>query len=128
MDVKYRFQSLEDFLISVPLTIDTEFDDGWGARFPVKGREIEATVLFADITAFTARTRELTPEQTLLFVNNFFVWISAEALRPRRGIVDKYIGDEVMIVFSEEFGSDDAFIDGRARTRRRRARSRTRNG
>ena len=73
--------------------------------FPVKGREIEATVLFADITAFTSRAGDLTPEQTLFFVNNFFAWITAEALRHRPGIVDKYIGDEMMIVFSKEFGS-----------------------
>lgn len=109
--MKYRYQSLEDFLISAPLTVDAQFDDGWGALFPVKGREIEATVLFADITAFTARTLELTPEETLFFVNNFFAWVSAEALQERSGIVDKYIGDELMIVFSEEFGSDDPFVD-----------------
>lgn len=111
MGVDYRYQSLEDFLISAPLTVDAQFDDGWGAMFPVKGREIEATVLFADITAFTARTHDLTAEQTLFFVNNFFAWVSAEALRQRPGIVDKYIGDELMIVFSKEFGSDDPFLD-----------------
>lgn len=111
MRVDSRYQSLADFLTSVPLTIDAQFDDGWGARFPVKGREIEATVLFADITAFTARTRDLNPEQTLFFVNNFFAWVSAEALRNRPGIIDKYIGDEMMIVFSKEFGSDDPYVD-----------------
>lgn len=111
MRVEYRYQSLADFLISAPLTVDAQFDDGWGAMFPVKGRAIEATVLFADITAFSARTRDLTPEETLFFVNNFFAWVSAEALRQRPGIVDKYIGDELMIVFSKEFGSEDPFID-----------------
>jgi putative transposase len=45
MPVEYSYQSLEDFVTSVPLTIDTQFDDGWGGRFPVKGRELEATVL-----------------------------------------------------------------------------------
>lgn len=111
MGVEYRYQSLEDFLTSAPLTIDAQFDDGWGAMFPVKGREIEATVLFADITGFTARTVDLTPEETLAFVNNFFAWVSAEALGQRPGIIDKYIGDEIMIVFAKEFGSEDAFVD-----------------
>ncbi len=86
-------------------------DDGWGARFPVKGREIEATVLFADITAFSRRTLGLSPAATLVYVQNFFAWITAEALRGRPGIVDKYIGDEVMVVFSGEFGSDEPFVD-----------------
>lgn len=53
----------------------------------------------------------MSPAATLVFVQNFFAWITAEALHGRPGIVDKYIGDEVMVVFSEEFGSEDAFVD-----------------
>jgi hypothetical protein len=106
-----RYRSLEDFLASVSLSVDAQFDDGWGEVFPVKGREIEATVLFADIAAFTRRTLDLTPAETLFVVNNFFAWIAAEALRDRPGVVDKYIGDELMIVFSQEFGLEDPFVD-----------------
>ena len=47
--------------------------------------QIEATVLFADVTAFSARTADLDPTETLTFVNNFFCWITAEALRGRPG-------------------------------------------
>src|SRR5437016_2604485 len=101
--VTYRYSSLEDFLIASVLSVDGQLDDGWGAAFPVRGREIDATVVFADITAFTSRTLELSPTETLILVNNFFAWISAEALRGGTGIVDKYIGDELMIVFSREF-------------------------
>jgi class 3 adenylate cyclase len=54
-------------------------DDGWGAQFAVKGRELEATILFADIADFSGRTADLTPTETLAYVNNFFAWISAEA-------------------------------------------------
>lgn len=109
--VSYPYHSLEDFLTANMLTVDGQVDDGWGASFPVKGREIEATVLFTDITGFSARTADLDPTETLAFVNHFFTWITAEALRGRPGIVDKYIGDEVMVVFSKEFGSDDPFVD-----------------
>ncbi|MDQ3913799.1 MAG: adenylate/guanylate cyclase domain-containing protein [Actinomycetota bacterium] len=109
--VQYPFHSLEDFLTSRALHVDGQLNDGWGAEFPVKGREIYATVLFADITAFSERTRDLTPAETLIFVNNFFAWISAETIRGTPGIVDKYIGDEVMVVYSEEFGSKDPFAD-----------------
>lgn len=106
-----KFNSLEDFLASTMSHVDGLLDDGWGASFPVKGREIEATVLFADITAFSARTLHLSPTATLVYVQNFFAWITEEALRGRPGIVDKYIGDEVMVVFSKEFGSEDPFAD-----------------
>lgn len=106
-----RFHSLEDFLISTSLSVDDQMDDGWGQLFPVKGREIEATILFADIAAFSRRTLQLSATETLIFANTFFAWISAEALKGRFGIVDKYIGDEIMIVFSSEFGSEDPFLE-----------------
>jgi len=109
--VTYRFNSLADFLTAKPLTVNGELDDGWGGQFPVKGREIKASVLFCDISRFSQRTLELNSTETLVFVNNFFTWITAEALRERPGIVDKYIGDEMMVVFSNEFGSEDAFLD-----------------
>lgn len=106
-----KFHSLEDYLASTMSDVDGVLDDGWGAPFPVKGREIEATVLFADISGFSTRTLAMSPAATLIYVQNFFAWITAEALQGRPGIVDKYIGDEVMVVFSTEFGSEDPFVD-----------------
>jgi class 3 adenylate cyclase len=111
MPMKQQFHSLEDFLASAMSHIDGVLDDGWGFGFPVKGREIEATVLFADISGFSTRTLAMSPAATLVYVQNFFAWVTAEALQGRPGIVDKYIGDEVMVVFSKEFGSEDPFAD-----------------
>ena len=95
METRYTYNTLEDFLISHPLDVDTEMDDGWGAKFPIKGIELEATVLFADISGFTRRTADLRSTETLRFVNNFFSWITAEAIKDRPCIVDKYIGDGI---------------------------------
>ena len=107
-----NYNSLEDFLISSYLSVDGHVNSGvFGATSPVKGREIEATILFADISGFSGRTLSLSSTETLIFANNFFSWISTQALRGSSGIVDKYIGDEIMIVFSEEFGSDNPFIE-----------------
>lgn len=104
-----HYKSLDDFLISMPHTVDATVKFGPELSYPVKGREIEATVLFSDISGYSARTLDLSPAETLAFVNQFFTWMTAMALRGTHGIVDKYIGDEMMIVFSEEFGSEDAF-------------------
>ena len=91
-EVRYPNHSLEDFLVAKMLTVDAEVDDGWNARYPVKGREIEASILFADITGFLARTVDLDPTETLTFVSHFFTWISAEALRGRpRGLAARAI-------------------------------------
>jgi class 3 adenylate cyclase len=111
MGLDQRFHSLDDFLASTTSHVDGVLDDGWGYGFPVKGREIEATVLFADISGFSTRTVDMSPAATLVYVQNFFAWITAEALHGRPGIVDKYIGDEVMVVFSTEFGSEDPILD-----------------
>jgi hypothetical protein len=46
MTVQYRYNSLEDFLATNTLSVDAQVEDGWGAFFPVKGREINATILF----------------------------------------------------------------------------------
>ena len=112
------FRSLEDYLVSRPLTIDGTGYDGGGAPFPVKGREIDATILFADIANFSGRTSDLSPGETLAFVNHFLTWIAAEALAHSDGIIDKYIGDEIMMVFSHEFGSDDPFAEAVSIARR----------
>lgn len=104
---RWRYPSLEDFLTASELTIDGRLDDGWGGDVFVKGREIEATTLFADISSFSARTADMTPTETLVYVNTFFTWITEEALRHSAGVVDKYIGDEVMVIFAKEFGSTD---------------------
>jgi Adenylate and Guanylate cyclase catalytic domain len=107
----YRYNSLEDFLTSNPLEVDGILDDGWGALFPVKGREMEAAILFIDISGFSRRTLGLTPTETLIYVQNFFAWVTAEGLRRWPGVVDKYIGDEMMVIFAREFGSSDPFKD-----------------
>jgi hypothetical protein len=70
------------------------------------------------ISGYSARTFDLSPAETLAFVNQFFTWVTAMALQSTHGIVDKYIGDEMMIVFSREFGSEDPF--GEALTAARR--------
>jgi hypothetical protein len=100
------------------LTVDGLLDDGWGAKFPVKGIEIEATILFCDVSAFSARTMNLTSTETLVFINNFFSWVTAEAIINSKCIIDKYIGDELMLIFSKEFGSKEPFIEAVQTARR----------
>ena len=109
--VKYPYQSLDDFLKSKRLDVDGIADDGFGAISPVKGRLIDAVILFVDMRSFSTRSKGLSPIETLILANNFFAWISAQGLKGRPGIVDKYVGDEVMVIFSKEFGCNDPFLD-----------------
>src|SRR5665213_451718 len=108
---KYSYKSLEDYLQSHRLDVDGSLDDGWGDPFPVKGRMIDAAILFADMGEFSSRSNELSPIETLIIAQNFFAWICAEGVKKGHGIIDKYIGDEVMVVFSKDFGSEDPLAD-----------------
>lgn len=72
-------------------------------------RPIEATVLFADITGFTAMSEKLQPSQVSELLNEYFSYIS-RACSLYGGVVDKFIGDCAMLVFGVlEEDSDHAF-------------------
>ncbi|WGL17769.1 adenylate/guanylate cyclase domain-containing protein [Microbulbifer bruguierae] len=72
-------------------------------------RPIEATVLFADITGFTAMSEKLQPSQVSALLNEYFSYIS-RACALYGGVVDKFIGDCAMLVFGVlEDDNDHAF-------------------
>lgn len=69
------------------------------ARGLALGGELrEVTVLFADLRDSTALGERLTPT-ALLDLLNAFLSRMAHAIEQERGIVDKYVGDEIMAVF-----------------------------
>ncbi|AOS98329.1 Adenylate cyclase 2 [Microbulbifer aggregans] len=72
-------------------------------------RPIEATVLFADITGFTAMSEKLQPSQVSELLNEYFSYIS-QACSMYGGVVDKFIGDCAMLAFGVlEDDTDHAF-------------------
>jgi len=62
------------------------------------GRDVTATVVFADIVGFTRLSESLAPEAVADMLNVYFDAISA-ASDFYRGTIDKYMGDCAMIVF-----------------------------
>lgn len=67
------------------------------SQHPASQRK-NATVLFADLSGFTAMSANLDPEEVRDVVNRYFEALST-AVRRYEGSVDKYIGDCVMAVF-----------------------------
>lgn len=110
-----RYQTLENFLLANRLTheglLRLDYGGQTAANVVIKGRKIQAAILFVDIANFSGQTEDLDPLETVLFVNLFIDWMTALGIRDRACIVDKYIGDEIMVVFSDEFGSKDPFLD-----------------
>ena len=71
-----------------------------------EGRVVELTVLFADLSGFTAMTRQLGPERTHAVVDAFLK--SATYALVRHGaFIDKYVGDAVMAFFNAPIRYED---------------------
>jgi len=66
----------------------------------------EVSVLFCDLRGFTAASSELTPEQVAEMLNEYYDFI-AGAIFENDGMLDKFVGDEVMAVFSAPFAQPD---------------------
>ena len=62
------------------------------------------SVLFSDIRAFTNISEKLEPAENFKFVNDYLAGV-VPSIREHNGYVDKYIGDAIMALFTEE-GSD----------------------
>lgn len=71
------------------------------ATFPVSGLELEGAILFADLPGYTETSVDLSPMEAACLANWFTAWIESEAGRSDYfgGLIDKFIGDAVMLVF-----------------------------
>ena len=75
----------------------------------LSGKRIEGSVLFADISGFTSISEKTKAEELVGMLNRYFSLITC-ACAMNQGIVDKYMGDGVMLVFgAPEADKDHAF-------------------
>ena len=105
-----EYHSLRSFLDQNQPTINRICYDGAlrnANEFPLYGIRVEGAVLFADLPGYSALARQFTPEECVFMTNHFFAWTEASAIQHYGGIVDKFIGDEVMIIFTSEFNAQD---------------------
>jgi len=72
------------------------------------GERREVAVLFSDLRGFTAYSDRLAPERLVTEINDYLDRM-VEVIRAEGGVVDKYIGDAIMVVFGiPEAKPDDA--------------------
>ncbi len=62
------------------------------------GTRIRAAVLFSDIAGFTPWAEAQAPEEVVAFLNRYFALMD-EAIEQTQGILDKRMGDGLMVVF-----------------------------
>jgi adenylate cyclase len=73
---------------------------------PLETIETEVTVLFSDISGFTALSSTLEPRQVVDLLNDYFP-VMAEIVFKYEGTLEKYIGDALMAVWGAPFSHPD---------------------
>ena len=63
------------------------------------GKSDDLAILFSDIRGFTTLAEEMKPEQVVASLNEYFK-LMVDVITAASGIVDKYIGDAIMALFS----------------------------
>lgn len=57
------------------------------------------TILFADVRGFSTFAEQLPPEQLIEIINGYFA-VASEAVNQYEGVIDKFMGDAVMVLFN----------------------------
>lgn len=73
------------------------------------GEEKKVTVLFADIRHFTAMTQHMPPHEVIDLLNQCMTKIS-RVIDEHGGVIDKYVGDEVMALFGAPLERGDSVL------------------
>lgn len=71
------------------------------------GEEREVTILFADLRGFTTLSETLPPREVVALLNRYLDRMSA-AIEAQGGVIDKFIGDEIMALFGAPVAQPDS--------------------
>ncbi|WCL50049.1 adenylate/guanylate cyclase domain-containing protein [Leptospira sp. GIMC2001] len=64
------------------------------------GKSLELSVLFIDIIGFTTWSEKKNPEEIFSELNEYFSFME-RSIHENHGVIDKYIGDNIMVIFQD---------------------------
>ena len=73
-------------------------DQARGEMFAARATETDATLLFSDVSGFTAMSSKMSPAQVIALMNAYFDEMCPVVVE-NGGDIDKFIGDAIMAVF-----------------------------
>lgn len=93
-----------------------------GAEMPQNERRV-MTILFSDIRSFTTISEHMSPEEVIAMLNEYFDAMT-DVIFKHRGVLDKFVGDELMAIFGLIGKAEDAPMQAvlAAKAMRKRAR------
>ncbi|OIO68466.1 MAG: hypothetical protein AUJ57_10055 [Zetaproteobacteria bacterium CG1_02_53_45] len=77
---------------------------------PLQNTRQEATILFADIRSFTSISEHMQPEEVIGMLNDYFDAM-VKIIFHHNGVLDKFVGDELMATFGLLGESDEGPIN-----------------
>ncbi len=90
-------------------------------KMSLGGEKLTVTILFSDLRSFTSISERMDPQTLVGLLNEYFTEM-VEAVLAEDGVVDKYIGDAIMVVFgAPEPETNDALRAVRSAVGMRRA-------
>ncbi|HEX5727778.1 MAG TPA: adenylate/guanylate cyclase domain-containing protein, partial [Longimicrobiaceae bacterium] len=99
--LKERYRGVLDKVVSRSIA-----DELLKGEITLGGETRSVTTLFADVRGFTTLTEGMDPARVVALLNEY-AEAAAAAVEDEGGVVDKYVGDEVMAVFGAPIRADD---------------------
>jgi len=76
------------------------------AELRLGGERREVTIMFADLSGFTAMSTRLSPEELMALTNSYHA-LMVEAVEATGGYVNQFVGDAVMAIFGAPVANPD---------------------
>ncbi len=83
------------------LTVQMIKERGGSRLNPAEGERYHVTILFSDVRNFTMIAERLEPEQIVRLINIYF-HLQTEIIEKHGGVVDKFMGDQIMAIFPSQ--------------------------